>query len=224
MTDIVFTVRTPAELSRAHELALNFASVTREIGDAEALEIGTGAGDDSDWAVLCYHVAHSLALLAPAAEGAVVESRAREILGHVAEVDVEYDPPKLYQYEVAIRYAENKAVVTLGVDAPGEQEAGYAAQDGLVAAGFRRDAFDVVGVWRKGARPFYTIDADDVHRAVIEAFGKKWMTAEHIGSIFPSDVGRRIYRVRDAAGARDFLQLEGDEQYAARIKKAGRSS
>lgn len=56
------------------------------------------------------------------------------------------------------------------------------------------------------------IEASDVGRGFIKAFGKTWLVLGFMGRIFPGDVGKRIYR------AGDILQVENDEQFKKRIK------
>lgn len=62
---------------------------------------------------------------------------------------------------------------------------------------------------------FYTITAGDVGKATIRAFGRPWAASSFIGVILPGDVGKRVYR------RGTILQVENDEQRAARLARSG---
>ena len=64
---------------------------------------------------------------------------------------------------------------------------------------------------------YYTITADDVSRATIRAFGKVWPVSGFLGTVQRQDVGKRVYRVpmNDQSGY--ILQVENNEQRAARL-------
>lgn len=64
---------------------------------------------------------------------------------------------------------------------------------------------------------YYTITADDVGKRFLDAFGKHWPLGDVLGYVQRIDVGKRIYRLRDNAGVRDFLQVENNEQRDARL-------
>lgn len=63
--------------------------------------------------------------------------------------------------------------------------------------------------------PFYTITAADVGVAVLHAFGRTWQVVNHMGTILPGDVGKRVYRTVIPGGGA-VLHMEGDHQRDAR--------
>lgn len=65
-------------------------------------------------------------------------------------------------------------------------------------------------------RGHYTLTAKDVGRPWIKAFGRTWMCSEFVGRVLPGDVGKRVYCVQSDAGDRGILQVENDDQRAAR--------
>lgn len=58
---------------------------------------------------------------------------------------------------------------------------------------------------------FYEIRPQDVGRPTIHFHGRAWPVSNFIGRILPSDIGKRVYR------RGDILQVENDEQHAARV-------
>jgi hypothetical protein len=59
-------------------------------------------------------------------------------------------------------------------------------------------------------RDFYTLKNLDVGQPTIRAFGRIWQTADCIGRVLPTDVGRRVYKSADG------IQVESDDQRIAR--------
>ena len=62
-------------------------------------------------------------------------------------------------------------------------------------------------------RSFYTIQAKDVGKPILLAFGRTWMVGDHWGRTLPTDVGKRAYYT-----APNVLQIENDEQQATRSR------
>jgi hypothetical protein len=60
-------------------------------------------------------------------------------------------------------------------------------------------------------KSYYTIQADDVGRSLIQAFGRTWCISGFIGRVLPGDVGKRVYL------SEDVLQVESDEQRDRRL-------
>lgn len=59
----------------------------------------------------------------------------------------------------------------------------------------------------------HTIEEADVGKASHKIAGRTWRVSDWIGSILPSDVGKRVYLVTFGDAASDaFLQVENDEQ------------
>ena len=216
-TDFVFTSRTSAELGRAHALAVMFASEARVIPPAESRELASGDSERSDWAAVCYHVAHSVALTMPLAADGLIFERAQDILSAVTVAPGLGEPEVLREYEVAVKLPDGQ--VTVGATAPNPAAAGAVAIEGLVSIGVKRGTLSVLSAWRKGARPFYTISPADVGRSTINAFGKIWRVADFIGTVIPGDVGKRVYLQNNAANDYKFLQAENDKQRDARVAR-----
>lgn len=61
---------------------------------------------------------------------------------------------------------------------------------------------------------YYELQQSDVGRATIHAFGKSWRVADFLGRVLPQDIGKRVFKVGD-----DILQVENDEQRAARLDR-----
>jgi hypothetical protein len=70
-----------------------------------------------------------------------------------------------------------------------------------------------------GNRRFATIEAQHVGRMLFEAFGRKWRVSDFIGRITKRDIGKRVYLVGDMRALGAFVQVENDEQLAARTNK-----
>ncbi|HEY2638921.1 MAG TPA: hypothetical protein VGI66_03430 [Streptosporangiaceae bacterium] len=68
---------------------------------------------------------------------------------------------------------------------------------------------------------FYTLGPGDVRKAFIEAWDRKWPVSDFMGKIMVRDVGKRVYRVRNEAGDYEFLQVENDQQFHARLVHDG---
>lgn len=60
---------------------------------------------------------------------------------------------------------------------------------------------------------FYELQASDVGRYQIKAFGRSWLTSGFIGRVLPGDVGKRVY-LRG-----DILQVENDAQRDKRVAR-----
>lgn len=67
---------------------------------------------------------------------------------------------------------------------------------------------------------WYEIAGSDIGRHTIEAFGRKWDVQDFMGRIMPRDVGKRVYRTRTNDRMGYVLQVENDEQFAARLAAA----
>ena len=63
-------------------------------------------------------------------------------------------------------------------------------------------------------RKYYTLQASDVRRPLLIAFGQAWPVVNFIGRVLPQDVGKRVYLVGD------ILQVENDDQRAKRLARA----
>lgn len=64
---------------------------------------------------------------------------------------------------------------------------------------------------------FYTLTKADIGAGVIDAFGRKWSVLATLGTILPSDVGKRVYLRERDADKMLFLQAENDAQRAKRL-------
>jgi hypothetical protein len=60
---------------------------------------------------------------------------------------------------------------------------------------------------------FYELQASDVGKSPLRAFGRDWSVATFLGRVLPTDVGKRVYQV-----AADVLQVESDDQRARRLR------
>jgi hypothetical protein len=67
-----------------------------------------------------------------------------------------------------------------------------------------------------GMGTYYTITRSNVGKRAITAFGRRWPVEDFIGHIGKYDVGKRVY-LRG-----NILQVENDQQLAARIGRRGR--
>lgn len=65
-------------------------------------------------------------------------------------------------------------------------------------------------------QPYYEITAEDVHKGLIKAFGREWLTTDFLGRIMKQDIGKRVF-LRGAV--HPFLQIENAEQLATRLAK-----
>lgn len=65
----------------------------------------------------------------------------------------------------------------------------------------------------------YTLAASDVGKSTITAFGRKWLVVNFIGNVQSRDIGKRVYLQTDNAGVEDYLAVENDEQYNARMER-----
>ncbi len=61
----------------------------------------------------------------------------------------------------------------------------------------------------------YTLKKSDVGQPIIRAFGQIWVVTNFIGHIFPSDVGKRVYIIKDTQEF-GILQVENDKQRDSR--------
>lgn len=66
-------------------------------------------------------------------------------------------------------------------------------------------------------RIHYTITREDVNRASIEAFGRKWSVTDFMGRIYPNDAGKRIYLTKNNAKDHKYLQVESADQRDRRL-------
>jgi hypothetical protein len=77
---------------------------------------------------------------------------------------------------------------------------------------------------------YYTLQASDVGKRTISAFGKTWHTSSFIGRVLgpgkaadgsahPGDVGKRVFKIHseDGGEAWDYLQVENDSQFHLRL-------
>ena len=63
---------------------------------------------------------------------------------------------------------------------------------------------------------YYTIQATDVGKPVLRAFGRTWLVQDFVGRIFNFDIGKRVYRIATDAGDSFILQIESNKQQAKR--------
>lgn len=64
---------------------------------------------------------------------------------------------------------------------------------------------------------FHTITPDDVGRPLLKAFGHQWPVSTFLGGVLAADVGKRVYLAVNDEGTGHYLQVENDEQRAARL-------
>jgi hypothetical protein len=64
-----------------------------------------------------------------------------------------------------------------------------------------------------GKMNFYELQASDIGKASIKAFGRSRLTSNFIGRVLPGDVGKRVFQ------RGDILQVENDQQRDARLAK-----
>ena len=68
--------------------------------------------------------------------------------------------------------------------------------------------------WDNNREAFYTVTAEDVGRATLEAFGRRWRVSDFLGRVFAQDIGKRVYL------RADILQAESNEQRDRRTQPA----
>jgi hypothetical protein len=61
---------------------------------------------------------------------------------------------------------------------------------------------------------YIELEAEDVGKFLIHAFGREWRVADFMGRILRRDIGKRVYLVGE------ILQVENDEQRANRLAEA----
>jgi hypothetical protein len=81
---------------------------------------------------------------------------------------------------------------------------------------FRNWLADVDAGQIAGGEEFYELAPADVDRASIRAFKWNWPVSDFIGQVLPGDVGKRVFK------RGDILQVENDEQRAARLAEVAR--
>jgi hypothetical protein len=69
---------------------------------------------------------------------------------------------------------------------------------------------------------YHTLTREDVGRAVLDLWGRKWSVQSFMGRILPGDVGKRVYRVPMDDRSGYILQVENDSQRDTRLARWAR--
>lgn len=86
---------------------------------------------------------------------------------------------------------------------------------------------DTLATLRRQPKLVHTLTADDQHNQhviIADPAGQKHWLRQSFGPILVRDIGKRVYAVLTLDGSGYILQVENDEQLAARLDRAERRS